>query len=358
MPDSRYFRIIFFWVSVLVFFDANFVFADEFISADFKILHPVMFSPSYSTSSDYRLLGSISQFAVGTSTSSGFGVNSGFLFYPFVSTPVISASPGDGSVALSWTAAVGVLGWTASGYNVGQSTISGGPYAYSSVGSVTSSTRSGLANGTVYYFIVRVEDAFGNSIATSSEVSATPVASASPAPPSPVSGGGPPILDLIQFIPGSKFDQKTGLPKPFVTATECGKADFNCDGIVDLADLSVFLYLSAIDLADNPADLNRDAKIDLSDASIVLYSWSEKIMPRTFGQSLTAFSSVRRLPEKGINPQGAKRIQAVGVQKEEPLLLKTAAAKVGFIDGIVDSVKSAVFKAVNYLMDIPGWFGL
>jgi len=44
---------------------------------------------------------------------------------------------------------------------------------------VTSSTRTGLTNGTPYYFVVIPKDAFGNRIATSSEVSSTPVSSGS-----------------------------------------------------------------------------------------------------------------------------------------------------------------------------------
>lgn len=142
-----------------------------------------MFSGSYSTSTSYQLFGAISQTSIGTSTAESFNLNAGFLYFPFVSTPVVAATAGNGQVSLSWTEATGFLGWTVSGYNVGQSTNSGGPYSYSSsLGNVRSSTRTGLTNGTTYYFIVRVEDAFGNSIATSTEVSATPVA--------PQGGGG------------------------------------------------------------------------------------------------------------------------------------------------------------------------
>lgn len=166
--------------------------ADEFTSSSFRVLDPVIYPAGYGTSSDYQLWSSLAQLGIGTSTATGFSVHGGFLPFPTVSTPVVTATAGNGQVALSWTAVTGALGWTVSGYNVGQSTTAGGTYIYTSVGNVTSSTRTGLTNGTTYYFVVRPEDAFGNAIATSSEVSGAPAAPAStPAPtPVPASGGG------------------------------------------------------------------------------------------------------------------------------------------------------------------------
>ncbi len=164
--------------------------AQEFNSSSYKILDPVMNAGGYGSSSSFNLFGVISQIAIGTSTATSFGTNSGFLYFPFASSPTVSATAGDASVSLSWTASSGLLGWTPSGYTVGQSATSGGPYSYTSLGNVTSSTRTGLANGTAYYFIIRVQDAFGNFIATSTEVSATPVAPVAPPPASSGGGGG------------------------------------------------------------------------------------------------------------------------------------------------------------------------
>jgi len=167
--------------------------AQVFQSTDFRVVDPVLNPGSFSTSDDYRLFGSITEIAIGTSTITDFGINAGFLFFPFVTTPAVSATPGDSKVDLSWTASTGFLGWTVSGYNVGQSTTSGGPYTYTSVGNVLSSSRTGLTNGTTYYFVIRPEDAFGNSIATSTEVSGAPAAAVPPPPPPPGGGGGPPL---------------------------------------------------------------------------------------------------------------------------------------------------------------------
>lgn len=166
-------------VFTLVFFCcSNLSFADVYSSANYKILEPVQTSGGgYSFSTSYKLDSSMGQIGIGTSTTTNYNLNAGFLYFPYVSTPIISTTAGNGQVSFSWTSASGVLGWTASGYNLGYSTVSGGPYTFgTSLGNVLSTIKSGLANGTPYYFVLRVEDAFGNIIATSSEVSSTPVA--------------------------------------------------------------------------------------------------------------------------------------------------------------------------------------
>ena len=182
---------IFFWSLIYFSVFASVAFADELSSSGFKVLDPVMFSGGFASSSSFQLFSSFAELVLGTSTSASFEVRPGFLFYPFASSPVVTATAGAGQVSLSWSASTGVLGWTVSGYNVGQSTTSNGPYTYSaSLGNVTSSTRTGLTNGTTYYFVVRAEDAFVNSVATSSEVSAIPAAAATPSTTTTTSGGG------------------------------------------------------------------------------------------------------------------------------------------------------------------------
>lgn len=151
--------------------------ADEFTSTDYRLLDPVVSPGGYGTSASFQLWGSLGEVGPGTSSSASFGGASGFLTFPFVSTPVINATPSSGSVALSWTASQGYLGWTVGGYSVGQGTASGGPYTYTNVGNVTSSTQGSLTNGTTYYFVIVVNDALGNAIATSTQQSATPASS-------------------------------------------------------------------------------------------------------------------------------------------------------------------------------------
>jgi hypothetical protein len=154
-----------------------FLYAAEYSSASFKVLDPVLFPSGYSTSPGFSLTSTISQIAIGTSTA-GSGLaredRSGFLYFPFANSPVLSGTPGNGQVSLSWTASVGVLGWSVSGYEIASSTVSGGPYTYTPVGISFSSVTESLSNGTTYYFLVRALDAFGNPIASSSQIALTP----------------------------------------------------------------------------------------------------------------------------------------------------------------------------------------
>ena len=104
----------------------------------------------------------------------------------------LSASAGNASITLSWSAATG-----ATSYNVYQGTKSGGEGAAPVQSSIsgTSATISGLTNATAYYFTVAAVDAGGTS-APSPEANATPVA---PPPPSKGGGGSMDWLTLIGF---------------------------------------------------------------------------------------------------------------------------------------------------------------
>lgn len=169
----------------------NTAYADDLTSDSYQVLGPVMSGGGYGTSENFILFSSISEFAHDiASGASLFSLNPGFIAYPFVSTPAAGATAGNAQVALTWTTAQGFVGWTVSGYDVGQSTVSGGPYTYSSIGNVLASTRTGLTNGTAYYFVIVPTDAFGNRLATSTQVSGTPTAPASPPPSSGGGGGG------------------------------------------------------------------------------------------------------------------------------------------------------------------------
>ncbi len=152
-------------------------FATELQSDSFKILNPVVEKGGQiSTSDSYRLIGSFGENALGRSTSTSFTVNSGFLTYPEATQPSLTVATGVEQVTLSWTASQGALGWTISGYDVCQGTVTNTYTSCTDVGSVLTSTRTGLTNGTQYFFRIRAKDAFGNVVVRSAEGAATPVA--------------------------------------------------------------------------------------------------------------------------------------------------------------------------------------
>lgn len=157
--------------------------AVDYQSNSFILRDPVIsIEGGRSTSASFEAFTSAGQTDIGQSTSAAFTHRAGFLYFPSVSSPALTATRGNAEVSLSWTAASASLGFSVSGYEVGQATSSGGPYAYTSVGNIFSSTRTSLTNGTTYYFVVRALDAYSSSIATSTEEVAMPAV--------PGSGGG------------------------------------------------------------------------------------------------------------------------------------------------------------------------
>jgi hypothetical protein len=80
----------------------------------------------------------------------------------------LAAIAGDGSVALSWSAAA-----TAANYFVKRSTTSGSGYVNIATNASLAFTNTGLNNGTLYYFVVSALNASGEGV-NSSEVSARP----------------------------------------------------------------------------------------------------------------------------------------------------------------------------------------
>lgn len=81
----------------------------------------------------------------------------------------ITATPSNGSIALSWTALSG-----AASYTVQRATFSGGPYTTVASGVTTASyTDTGLTNGATYYYLVNANNSSGTGV-SSGEASATP----------------------------------------------------------------------------------------------------------------------------------------------------------------------------------------
>ena len=93
-------------------------------------------------------------------------------------TPTLNAAtPGNASVALSWSAPSSDGGSAITGYKVYRGTSSGGESLLATLGTATGWTDTGAANGTTYYYQVSAVNAVGEG-SRSSERSATPVAPA------------------------------------------------------------------------------------------------------------------------------------------------------------------------------------
>lgn len=166
----------------------NIASATSYSSSNYTVLDPVVDSGLQSSfSSNFGLGQSLSQIAIGKSTSASFQLWSGFQYFYTVKANSLSATPGDQEVDLNWTVPAAALGISPATYQVGTGT-SSGSYVFENVGAVTSWTKTGLTNGVPYYFIIKSFSAGGTFLVYSNEATATPTG-VTPTP-TPTSGGG------------------------------------------------------------------------------------------------------------------------------------------------------------------------
>ncbi len=132
-----------------------------------------------------------------------------------------------------------------------------------------------------------------------------------------VSGGEGVIMTLLrQFVPYEA-------PLPPLEILPCAPAtDLNCDGQVNLKDLSIFLYAEPQPVP-SLVDFNKDKKVDTRDLSILFYNWTERLLafapekasvsmgpakeaqPR-FAPAKSAVVSEIMTPEKGVGVEAPK----------------------------------------------------
>jgi aryl-phospho-beta-D-glucosidase BglC (GH1 family)/fibronectin type 3 domain-containing protein len=110
--------------------------------------------------------------SLGTATFDNVTVQPGWPVAP-AAPAGLTATAGDGSVALNWSASA-----TATNYFVKRSTVSGSGYSAVATNTSLAFTDTGLSNGTLYYYVVSALNGAGEST-NSTEVSARPTSSAS-----------------------------------------------------------------------------------------------------------------------------------------------------------------------------------
>jgi carbohydrate binding protein with CBM6 domain len=104
----------------------------------------------------------------------------------------LTAQPGDGRVALSWTAVAGALGYT-----VSRGTASNGETPLTSGLAGTGYLDTAVANGTTYYYQITAVNVNGDGV-PSNEANAMPNAAAAPRSASPFGGTPAPIPGTIE----------------------------------------------------------------------------------------------------------------------------------------------------------------
>ena len=164
--------------------------ATDYSSGSFTIKDPILSSGFQNSNSlNFGLGQSLSQLAIGQSTSASFQLWSGFQYYYKVLAHTLSVTPDNAEVDLIWTVPTTYLGVEVAGYEIGTGTTSGS-YTFEDVGNVAAFTKTGLTNGTLYYFISKAYAPGGTFLVYSNEVSATPNGVVIPPPPPGGGGGG------------------------------------------------------------------------------------------------------------------------------------------------------------------------
>ena len=142
--------------------------------------YTIIASPNTNSYTDTSALNCTSYYYVVTATNSygetahstEVGVTLGDQGTPGPVSPTgLTATAGDGQVALNWNAAPG-----AASYNLKRSLVSGGPYSVRTNGlASTNYTETGLTNATTYYYVVSTTSASCGESTNSAPASATPV---------------------------------------------------------------------------------------------------------------------------------------------------------------------------------------
>jgi hypothetical protein len=284
--------------------------ADIYSSGSYQMLDPVIdLGGGFSTSSSYSLTQSLGQYMLGTTTAVSFGMQSGFLAYPVCSSPVLSATPGAGQVSLSWTLSQAFVGWTISGYDVGVSVVSGGPYTYEDVGNTNNFTKTGLTAGTTYYFRVRAKDAFSNEICLSAEASAAPTSAAPTPTPSagPAAGGriiGPPAVQAVfkgYAYPNADMRLlKDGRLLITAKADSLGNFDIKA-GSFQNGDYLFMLYA-----LDNAGRMSKSLSMFVKIRNEEVVEFDDIVIPPTLSSDKQAVERGQRMPFFGQSYPGAK----------------------------------------------------
>lgn len=193
-------------ISAFICLSLFFVAWADFSSSSFILENPVItLEGGESSSVTFRYLSSSGKIMTGQSTSGSFAQNTGFLYFPVATSPSLSATPASSQVNLSWTTSVGTFA-NVTGYKVGTGTTSG-VYTFEDVGNVTNFTKSGLNNGTTYFF--KVQAYAGNvAVGESVEVSSIPIGSSTGGGGGPVGGGTTPTGASV-IISGRAFPGRT-----------------------------------------------------------------------------------------------------------------------------------------------------
>ena len=237
----------------------------------------------------------------------------------------ISATAGNGQVALKWTAATG-----AASYNLFRSTTSNGqgttPVATGITG--TAYTDTGLTNGTKYFYKLASVDAAGTG-ALSGEVSATPALTIPPVPTglSATAGNAQVVLNWTASVGAASYNVYRGTTTtstlPTLTGTTPIATNVTSPTFTDtgLTNGTIYVYAVAAVNAAGPSALTSRVTATPAAPAIVLTAAQKDafrfLRQSTFGPNMTL---VNRVVQLGKSPFIDEQIAAP--QSEYPQALE------------------------------------
>ena len=145
--------------------------AADFSSMNYTVENPIIEeSGGTSSSASFKVIGTIPYISAGKGSSASYGVTPGFLGFGSgaVTLPVLSAqvTATANEIELTWTETSGAV---SGGYQVGQASVSGGPYTYRAIQQNAARIIANLPSGTTY-FVVRALDSDSAELGLSNEV--------------------------------------------------------------------------------------------------------------------------------------------------------------------------------------------
>lgn len=128
----------------------------------------------YASSLNFQSYTVVNEIGGDKALSASYTSNTGTIYTPSATSPVVSVTTGIEELSISWGASVATYAEVTS-YEVGIATSSSGPFTYTNTGLTRSKVYTSLTGGTTYYVQVRVYDGT-TLLVTSSVVSGIPTA--------------------------------------------------------------------------------------------------------------------------------------------------------------------------------------
>lgn len=171
-----------------------------------------------------------------------------------------------------------------------------------------------------------------------------------PAAAAPAPAPAPALAGLIP--PGLVSGIRLFFPAEIPAACPSGMlaADLDCDGVVGLKDLSIFLYFSGAPVP-NRADFNHNAAVNVKDLSILFAGWNERLLTFVPESQLAALGPKRELasPSQQVAFMGEAPLPAIPSAEQVKEAARWLTRPVQFLIGALRGLQGLLEHAITFL---------